>query len=166
MQRTRGSPRAPRVLGRRVRALRARLFALDDWGDDSHEGELLKYMKGWVAKGERLKTAERMRRGKMQKAKEGKVVATHAPRYGFRFLKNEKGRAYAYEVREDQMGVVRSIFRMVGEEGLTLALARQLPGHGNPRIGQVGAVSTGADGAVQVLPQRRMVAVDTCHGLA
>src|SRR5918998_1730171 len=102
-----------------------RLFALDDWGDDSHEGELLKYMKGWVAKGERLKTAERMRRGKMQKAKEGKVVATHAPRYGFRFLKNDKGRAYAYEVREDQMGVVRSIFRMVGEEGLTLYAARK-----------------------------------------
>src|SRR5918998_4491093 len=33
-----------------------RLMALDDWGDDSHEGELLRYMKGWVSKGERLKT--------------------------------------------------------------------------------------------------------------
>src|SRR5215208_1719553 len=29
-----------------------RLVALDDWGDGSHEGELLKYLKGWVSKGE------------------------------------------------------------------------------------------------------------------
>jgi site-specific DNA recombinase len=32
-----------------------RLVALDDWGDNTHEGELLKYLKGWVSKGERLK---------------------------------------------------------------------------------------------------------------
>src|SRR5215211_3528343 len=36
-----------------------RLIALDDWGDDSHEGQLLKFLKGWVSKGERLKIAER-----------------------------------------------------------------------------------------------------------
>src|SRR5919112_1985936 len=52
-----------------------KLIALDDWGDDSHEGQLLKFMKGWVAKGERLKTAERSRRGKLQKARQGKVIA-------------------------------------------------------------------------------------------
>jgi site-specific DNA recombinase len=40
-----------------------RLLALDDWGDDSHEGELLRYLKGWVSKGERLKISERSRRG-------------------------------------------------------------------------------------------------------
>jgi hypothetical protein len=39
----------------------------------------------------------------------------------------------------------------------------QLPYRWNPRIGQVGAVGTGANGAVQVLPQRGMVLVDTCH---
>jgi DNA invertase Pin-like site-specific DNA recombinase len=43
-----------------------RLIALDDWGDDSHEGELLKYMKGWVSKGERLRIAERTRRGTLK----------------------------------------------------------------------------------------------------
>ena len=34
-----------------------KLIALDDWGDDSHERQLLKFMKGWVSKGERLKIA-------------------------------------------------------------------------------------------------------------
>src|SRR5215207_142239 len=48
-----------------------RLIALDDWGDDSHEGQLLKFLKGWVSKGERLKIAERSRRGKREKARRG-----------------------------------------------------------------------------------------------
>src|SRR5215207_57461 len=34
-----------------------KLKALDDWGDDSHEGELLRYIRGWKAKGERLDIA-------------------------------------------------------------------------------------------------------------
>src|SRR5829696_9818073 len=51
-----------------------RLIALDDWGDDSHEGQLLKFLKGWVSKGERLKIAERSRRGKREKARRGETV--------------------------------------------------------------------------------------------
>jgi DNA invertase Pin-like site-specific DNA recombinase len=50
-----------------------RWVALDDWGDDSHQGALLKFMRGWIAKGERTKTAERMQRGKRQRAREGKA---------------------------------------------------------------------------------------------
>jgi site-specific DNA recombinase len=46
-----------------------RLVALDDWGDDTHEGELLRFLKGWMAKGERIKTVERSRRGRVQKAR-------------------------------------------------------------------------------------------------
>lgn len=92
------------------------LVALDDWGDNSHEGELLRYMKGWVSKGERLKTAERMRRGKLQKVREGKLVASGAPNYGFRYNATRDG----YEVDEDAMKTVRRIFRMVGVERRTL----------------------------------------------
>jgi site-specific DNA recombinase len=40
-------------------------------------------------------------------------------------LRNEKGKAYAYEVDEDQMAVVRSVFRMVGEEGMPLYAVRK-----------------------------------------
>lgn len=47
------------------------LVALDDWGDESHEGQLLRFLKGWVSKGERLKIAERTRRGRRQKTKQG-----------------------------------------------------------------------------------------------
>ncbi|MDQ3318068.1 MAG: recombinase family protein [Actinomycetota bacterium] len=51
-----------------------RLIALDDWGDDSHEGHLLKFMRGWVSKGEKLKFAERTRRGSLRKVSEGRVL--------------------------------------------------------------------------------------------
>jgi site-specific DNA recombinase len=93
-----------------------RLMALDDWGDDSHEGELLRYMKGWVSKGERLKTAERSRRGKLRKAREGKVLASRIPDYGFSYNASRDG----YEVDEETMPIVRRIFRMVGVQGATM----------------------------------------------
>jgi site-specific DNA recombinase len=93
-----------------------RLIALDDWGDNSHEGELLKYMKGWVSKGERLKTAERTRRGKLRKTREGKIVAGRRPNYGFAFNAARDG----YEVDESTMPVVHRIFRMAGVEGIAV----------------------------------------------
>lgn len=102
-----------------------RLLALDDWGDDTHEGELLKFLKGWMAKGERIKTAERTRRGRVQKARQGEIVGAHPPRFGFRFVRNDKGKAVGYEVDEEPMAVVRRVFRMVGEEGMTLYAVRK-----------------------------------------
>jgi site-specific DNA recombinase len=103
----------------------ARLVALDDWGDDTHEGELLRFLKGWMAKGERIKTVERSRRGRVQKARQGEIVGAHPPRFGFRFVRNDKGKAVGYEVDEEKMAVVRRIFRMVGEEGMTLYAVRK-----------------------------------------
>jgi len=103
----------------------ARLVALDDWGDDTHEGELLRFLKGWMAKGERIKTAERTRRGRVQKARQGEIVGAHPPRFGFRFVRNDKGKAVGYEVDEEKMAVVRRVFRMVGEEGMTLYAVRK-----------------------------------------
>jgi site-specific DNA recombinase len=102
-----------------------RLVALDDWGDDTHEGELLRFLKGWMAKGERIKTVERSRRGRVQKARQGEIVGSHRPRFGFRYVRNAKGKAVGYEVDEEKMAVVRSVFRMVAEEGMTLYAVRK-----------------------------------------
>src|SRR5918993_5674417 len=84
-----------------------RLVALDDWGDDSHEGELLKYMKGWVSKGERLKTAERTRRGKIQKARSGKIIGSGVSPYGFYYADDH------YHVDESRMHYVHEMFKRV-----------------------------------------------------
>lgn len=110
-----------------------RFSALDDWGDDSHEGELLRYMKGWVSKGERLKTAERVRRGKQSKARKGEVVGSHKTAYGFRGVSDGGGQTRAYVVEPGQMEVVRRIFRMVGVDGYALrAVKKSLEAAGVP----------------------------------
>jgi DNA invertase Pin-like site-specific DNA recombinase len=100
-----------------------RLVALDDWGDDSHEGQLLRFLKGWVSKGERLKIAERTRRGKRQKAKQGLIVAPPTAPYGFRL--NEARDAYLVE--DAQMATVRRIFQMVADGETRLRELEELP---------------------------------------
>ena len=62
-----------------------KIRALNDRGDDSPEGELTDGILDQLAKYERAKIAERSRRGKLRKAREGKVIPTHTADYGFAF---------------------------------------------------------------------------------
>lgn len=81
-------------------------MGLDDWGDDTHEGQLLKFIKGWMAKGERSKIAERMQRGKRQRAREGKIVPAGRPPLGYEYAGD------AYRVDKAAMVLVRRIFEL------------------------------------------------------
>ena len=92
------------------------LRSLNDRGDGSLEWELTDGILDQLAKYERAKFAERSRRGKLRKAREGKVIAIHTPNYGFRYNDRRDG----YEVDEENMQVVRRIFRMMGAEHSTL----------------------------------------------
>jgi site-specific DNA recombinase len=106
-----------------------KIRGLKDRGDESPEGELTDGILDQLAKFERAKTAERSRRGKLQKAREGKVIAIHTPNYGFRYNERRDG----YEVDEERMNVVRRIVRMIGAEGRTLyAVKRTLEKEGIP----------------------------------
>src|SRR5829696_6907029 len=60
-----------------------KMRALNDRGDDSPEGELMDGVFDQFAKFERAKTAERTRRGKLRKAREGKIVRSSRAHYGF-----------------------------------------------------------------------------------
>jgi site-specific DNA recombinase len=105
-----------------------RLIALDDWGDDTHEGELLKYLKGWVSKGERLKIAERSRRGTREKARRGEVVGQLYAPLGFRYTLDRK----ALEVDLDKMTLTRRIFEMAAAGRSLLAIKKTLERDGVP----------------------------------
>jgi site-specific DNA recombinase len=96
--------------------MRDQIRALNDRGDESPEGELTDGILDQLAKYERAKIAERTRRGKLRRAREGKVVATHTPDYGFEYNEARDN----YVVNEERMRVVRRIFRMVGVEGHSL----------------------------------------------
>jgi site-specific DNA recombinase len=103
------------ILRREFREYGTKICALNDRGDDSPEGELTDGILDQLAKLERAKTAERTRRGRLRKVKEGKVLAAHAPRYGFKFSPTRD----SYEVDEEKMAVVRRMFSLVGVEGRT-----------------------------------------------
>src|ERR687889_805739 len=63
------------LLKREFEEYGCKMRTLNDRGDDSPEGELTDGILDQLAKFERAKTAERSRRGKLQKARQGKVVA-------------------------------------------------------------------------------------------
>jgi DNA invertase Pin-like site-specific DNA recombinase len=97
-----------------------KLIPLNAQMDDSPEGELHGGMLDIIANWERKKIAERTRRGKLQKARQGKIVATHRPPFGFSYTAQRDN----YVAKADEMRVVERIFGMVrrrrhqrGEEG-------------------------------------------------
>ena len=53
-----------------------KIRALNDRGDETPEGELTDGILDQLAKYERAKITERTRRGRLQKAREGKIIAT------------------------------------------------------------------------------------------
>src|SRR5215213_5412961 len=90
------------------------LRALNDRGDDSPEGELTDGIIDQIAKFERAKTAERTRRGRLRKAREGKIVAIggHAT-YGFKNNALRDG----YIVEEKTMPTVGRVFTWSARSG-------------------------------------------------
>jgi site-specific DNA recombinase len=104
-----------------------RLRALNDHGGDNPEGELTDGILDQLAKYERAKLAERSRRGKMRKAREG-YVGVSTPRYGFRY---DEART-ALLIHEPEMEVVEKVFRMAAEGLGVTAMRTRLGREGIP----------------------------------
>jgi len=103
------------------------LVALDSRTEDTPYGELLENTLDNFSEFEGFMIADRMRRGKRSKAKQGKLVASPQSDYGFRYNEARDG----YEVDELKMALVRRVFRMVGVEGMSLnAVARRFEAEG------------------------------------
>ena len=81
-----------------------------------------------LAKYERAKFTERSRRGKLQKARQGKIIATMKPPYGFRY--NEARDALV--IHEPERRVVERIFRLAAEGHGTKAIQTRLYREGIP----------------------------------
>jgi len=93
-----------------------KIRAVNDRGDDSPEGELTDGILDQLGKYERAKIAERSRREKLRKPREGKVMAGHRVKYGFTLNDTRDGLL----VDEVKMKLVRRIFLMVGVEGYSM----------------------------------------------
>jgi site-specific DNA recombinase len=84
-------------------------------------GELLSYVRGWASRREAEKIRERTTRGKVARAKSGRLLGgTGSKLYGYNYMPGKgvgEGKRY---VNEEQAKWVREMFRWLVEEGLTV----------------------------------------------
>lgn len=83
------------------------------------EDRILQGFQGLFAEYERVKIAERMRRGKIRKARDKKLVGHHAP-YGYRYILKTQERDGYFEVYEPEAEIVRTVFHLVADEGYSI----------------------------------------------
>jgi len=88
------------------------------------EERVLQAMQGVFHEYERVKIAERMRRGKLFKAKNGVMINGNSL-YGWNYVKKTDKEAAHYEINEEQARVVRMIFNWVGNERVSLREVRR-----------------------------------------
>jgi site-specific DNA recombinase len=99
------------------------------------EEELLLQFQGMIAEYERAQISERSRRGKRHRARAGSVNVLSGAPYGYRYIKKTDSSPAYYEVIEKQAEVVRTVFRLYTEGGLSInATARWLNDHNIPSL--------------------------------
>jgi site-specific DNA recombinase len=97
------------------------------------EEHLLVQFQGMIAEYERAQIAERTRRGKRYRAKTGLINVLSGAPYGYRYVKKTETTASYYEIIEQQAEVVRKVFELYTEVGLSIgAIARWLNDHEIP----------------------------------
>ena len=93
----------------------------------SPEDQLVVQFQGMIAEYERAQIAERSRRGKRHKAREGVVNILSGAPYGYRYMKKTDTSAAYYQVLESEAAVVRMVFQLYTKEHLSInAIARLL----------------------------------------
>ncbi len=86
---------------------------------DDAQGRILQQFYGIVAELERITTAERMRKGKIHKARSGKLVGHTAP-YGYRYILKTGDKDGYFEVYEPEAEIVKMIFHWVADRGYSI----------------------------------------------
>jgi site-specific DNA recombinase len=101
---------------------------------DSPEDQLLLGVQGLIAEYEKAKLVERTRRGRLYKAKMGKIVGNPPP-FGYHYFKNQNGEGH-YVINEKEADVIRLIFDLYIRLGSVRAVAKELTRMGiKPRQG-------------------------------
>jgi site-specific DNA recombinase len=91
------------------------------------EDQLLLQFQGMIAEYERAQIAERCRRGKKHMAQHGGVNVLSGAPFGYRYIRKSDTSAAYYEVIEAEAGIVRMIFEIYTQQGLSInAIARLL----------------------------------------
>jgi site-specific DNA recombinase len=86
---------------------------------DNPNDQLLLQIQGAIAEYERTVLAERFRRGKLQKARDGNILSSKVP-YGYRYEARCGAMPAHLVVDEAEASMVRELYAWVLEEGLTV----------------------------------------------
>jgi site-specific DNA recombinase len=86
---------------------------------DDPNDQLLLQIQGAIAEYERAVLAERFRRGKLQKARDGHIISAKVP-YGYRYESAGGGIPARLVVDEAEANMVRQLYAWVLDEGLTI----------------------------------------------
>jgi site-specific DNA recombinase len=98
---------------------------------ETPEDQLLVQFQGMIAEYERAQIAERTRRGKKHRAKAGLINVLSGSPYGYRYVKKTETSAAFYEVIEAEAAVVREVYRLYTEQGLSMGqITRELNAQG------------------------------------
>ncbi|MFH1244446.1 MAG: recombinase family protein [bacterium] len=92
---------------------------LHDVSAKTPEEHVLQAMQGVFHEYERVKIAERFRRGKLHKARNG-VLINGGALYGYTYVKKTDDTPAHYEINEDEASIVKKIFEWVGMERLSV----------------------------------------------
>lgn len=97
------------------------IISLHDINAETPEQQMMQRVMGVFHDFERVKIAERFRRGKTYKAKNGILFGWNAP-YGYKYIKGnkKKGILGKFDIEEHEARVVKMIFEWVGNEGMTV----------------------------------------------
>ena len=100
---------------------------------ETPQERLLVQVQGMIAEYERAQIAERSRRGKRHKARNGSPSVLSGAPYGYRYVKRSEGLEARYEVLAGEAEVVRQVFDSYTREHCSMrAIARQLSAQGIP----------------------------------
>jgi site-specific DNA recombinase len=94
------------------------IFLQNPFGD-TPQGKLLTQMQGMIAEYERAQITERMRRGKMEKARRGDYIPWAYSCYGYRYLPKRHGSPPQVMLDADEAEVVQRMFQLLVEEQLS-----------------------------------------------
>src|SRR2546428_3822638 len=86
---------------------------------DTPEDKMLQGMQGLFAEYEKTKIVERFRRGKLHKARSGRIVGHMAP-FGYSYVKGDDKKEGYYVIEEREAAIVRFIFTCFVERQMTL----------------------------------------------
>lgn len=94
-------------------------YSLHDINAKDENEKMLSYVQGMFHEFEKVKIAERMRRGKLFKTRSGELLGYNAP-YGYSYIPIVGTQNGRFEINEIEAEVVWKIFNWIGKEGYSI----------------------------------------------